>query len=403
VWKNDLVEGTHMTKDLTSGNPFKIILLFTLPLMLGNLFQQFYSLADTIIVGRFVGVNALAAVGATGSVNYLILGFVIGLCNGFAIPIAQLFGAHDDSDLRRHVANATWLCIAWGVVLTVVTVALTRPIMELMQTPADIIDGASTYIGWIFAGIPFVFLYNMVSAIMRALGDSKTPLYFLVLTSAVNIVLDLVLAVTMAIVLNELHQKKTAKVFQTVFMAPYFLSWVVVSFIAYSFLSVDNGFINRTFGLDVTWYSQKSAWPVILIVFQIWKTLGYSTVMYLGSIVGISNDYYEAALMDGATKWQQIKYITLPSLKSMMIVLTILAIGKIFYADFGLFYQLPRNSGPLFPVTNVIDTYVYRSLKENGNIGMAAAANLYQSLIGFVLVLSSNFVVRKIDKDSALF
>lgn len=146
-----------MTKDLTSGNPFKIILLFTLPLMLGNLFQQFYSLADTIIVGRFVGVNALAAVGATGSVNYLILGFVIGMCNGFAIPIAQLFGAHDDSDLRRHVANATWLCIAWGVGLTVVTVALTRPIMELMQTPADIIDGASTYIGWIFAGIPFVF------------------------------------------------------------------------------------------------------------------------------------------------------------------------------------------------------------------------------------------------------
>ena len=149
----------------------------------------------TIIVGRFVGVNALAAVGATGSVNYLILGFVIGMCNGFAIPIAQLFGAHDDSDLRRHVANATWLCIAWGVVLTVVTVALTRPIMELMQTPADIIDGASTYIGWIFAGIPFVFLYNMVSAIMRALGDSKTPLYFLVLTSAVNIVLDLVLII----------------------------------------------------------------------------------------------------------------------------------------------------------------------------------------------------------------
>ena len=181
-----------MTKDLTSGNPFKIILLFTLPLMLGNLFQQFYSLADTIIVGRFVGVNALAAVGATGSVNYLILGFVIGMCNGFAIPIAQLFGAHDDSDLRRHVANATWLCIAWGVVLTVVTVALTRPIMELMQTPADIIDGASTYIGWIFAGITFVFLYNMVSAIMRALGDSKRPLYFLLVASFLNIGLDLV-------------------------------------------------------------------------------------------------------------------------------------------------------------------------------------------------------------------
>ena len=184
-----------MTKDLTSGNPLKVILLFTLPLTLGNLFQQFYALADTIIVGRFCGVSALASVGATGSVNYLILGFVIGVCNGFAIPIAQLFGARDYKDLRRHVANAAWLCIAGSVVLTVATVALTRPMMELMQTPDDIIDGAVIYIGWIFAGIPFIFLYNMVAAIMRALGDSKTPLYFLVLTSALNIGLDILFIV----------------------------------------------------------------------------------------------------------------------------------------------------------------------------------------------------------------
>ena len=181
-----------MTKDLTSGSPLKVILMFTLPLVLGNLFQQFYALADTIIVGRFCGVSALASVGATGSVNYLILGFVIGVCNGFAIPIAQLFGARDYKDLRRHVANAAWLCIAGSVVLTVATVALTRPMMELMQTPDDILDGAVVYIGWIFAGIPFIFLYNMVAAIMRALGDSKTPLYFLILTSALNIGLDLV-------------------------------------------------------------------------------------------------------------------------------------------------------------------------------------------------------------------
>ena len=180
-----------MTKDLTSGSPLKVILLFSLPLVLGNLFQQFYALADTIIVGRFCGVSALASVGATGSVNYLILGFVIGVCNGFAIPIAQLFGARDYSDLRRHVANAAWLCIAASVVLTISTVALTRPMMQLMQTPDDIIDGAVIYIGWIFAGIPFIFLYNMVAAIMRALGDSKTPLYFLILTSALNIGLDL--------------------------------------------------------------------------------------------------------------------------------------------------------------------------------------------------------------------
>lgn len=163
--------------------------------MLGNLFQQFYALADTIIVGRFCGVSALASVGATGSVNYLILGFVIGVCNGFAIPIAQLFGARDYKDLRRHVANAAWLCMAASVVLTISTVALTRPMMQLMQTPDDIIDGAVIYIGWIFAGIPFIFLYNMVAAIMRALGDSKTPLYFLILTSALNIGLDLLFIV----------------------------------------------------------------------------------------------------------------------------------------------------------------------------------------------------------------
>lgn len=187
--------GKIMTKDLTSGSPLKVILLFSLPLVLGNLFQQFYALADTIIVGRFCGVSALASVGATGSVNYLILGFVIGVCNGFAIPIAQLFGARDYSDLRRHVANAAWLCIAGSVVLTISTVALTRPMMQLMQTPDDIIDGAVIYIGWIFAGIPFIFLYNMVAAIMRALGDSKTPLYFLILTSALNIGLDLLFIV----------------------------------------------------------------------------------------------------------------------------------------------------------------------------------------------------------------
>lgn len=184
-----------MTKDLTHGSPLKVILLFTLPLVLGNLFQQFYALADTIIVGRYCGVSALASVGSTSSINYLILGFVIGVCNGFAIPIAQLFGARDYHDLRRHVANAAWLCIAGSVILTVFTVAFTRPMLMLMQTPSDILDGAAIYIGWIFAGIPFIFLYNMVAGIMRALGDSKTPLFFLILTSALNIGLDLLFVI----------------------------------------------------------------------------------------------------------------------------------------------------------------------------------------------------------------
>src|SRR5699024_413808 len=134
-------------------------------------------------------------VGSTSSINYMILGFVIGVCNGFAIPIAQFFGAKDHGDMRRYVANSAWLCLAGAVVLTAATVLLTRPILQLMQTPADIIGDAVTYIGWIFAGIPFIFLYNMVAGIMRALGDSKTPLYFLILTSVLNVGLDLLFVV----------------------------------------------------------------------------------------------------------------------------------------------------------------------------------------------------------------
>ena len=225
--------------------------------------------------------------------------------------------------------------------------------------------------------------------------------------NALFILLDLVLAVAMAIGLSELLNKRRAKLYQTIFMAPYFLSWVVVSFMAFSLFSVDDGLFNHLlsyFGFaGVNWYAEPGKWPFILTFFQIWKTVGYSTVMYISTLTGISNDYYEAAIIDGATKWQQIRRITLPCLKPMMIVLTILAIGRIFYADFGLFFQLPRDSGPLYPVTQVIDTYVYRALKETGNVGMAAAAGLYQSVVGFVLVVGANLVVRRIEPDSALF
>ena len=228
-----------------------------------------------------------------------------------------------------------------------------------------------------------------------------------ILYNAFFIALDLVMAVAMAIGLSELLRKRRAKVYQTIFMAPYFLSWVVVSFMAFSLFSVDDGLFNHLlnyFGFSgVNWYAEPGKWPFILTFFQLWKTVGYSTVMYISTLTGISTDYYEAAIIDGATKWQQIRRITLPCLKPMMIVLTILAIGRIFYADFGLFFQLPRDSGPLYPVTQVIDTYVYRALKETGNVGMAAAASLYQSVVGFVLVVGANLVVRRIEPDSALF
>ena len=221
------------------------------------------------------------------------------------------------------------------------------------------------------------------------------------------IALNLIIPVTIAVILCEMRSRRTSKVCQTVYMVPYFLSWVVAAFMFYAFLKVDGGLLNRLIiasgGKRVQWYSEARYWPFILTIVHVWKGVGYSAVMYISSITSISNEYYEASLLDGATKWQQIRFITLPFLKSMMIVLTILAVGKIFYADFGMFYNVPRNSGMLYPVTNVIDTYVYNALKVTGDINRAAAANLYQSLIGFLLVLLSNLVVRRIDADSALF
>lgn len=180
-----------MVKDMTQGSPRRLILGFALPLLLGNLFQQFYSLVDTVIVGKFLGVSQLAAVGATGSINFLIIGFCMGICSGFAIPISQKFGAKDESGLRRYVANSAWLSGIFAVVLTVLTVAMCRQILTWMKTPADIIEDAYSYIVIIFAGIPVIILYNMTSAIIRSMGDSRTPVYFLTLSAALNIGLDL--------------------------------------------------------------------------------------------------------------------------------------------------------------------------------------------------------------------
>lgn len=180
-----------MVKEMTQGSPRKLIFSFAIPLLLGNLFQQFYSLVDTVIVGKFLGVNQLAAVGATGSINFLIIGFCMGICNGFGIPIAQKFGAKDESGLRRFVANSAWLGVIFSVVLTITTVVLCRQILVWMKTPADIIDSSYTYIVIIFAGIPVTILYNLTSAIIRSMGDSKTPVYFLTLSAVLNIALDL--------------------------------------------------------------------------------------------------------------------------------------------------------------------------------------------------------------------
>lgn len=228
-----------------------------------------------------------------------------------------------------------------------------------------------------------------------------------ILYNLVFITLGLIIPVAFAIALHEINNQWLKKFYQTGMMFPHFLSWIVVSYFVFSFLSADKGLINQflvsTGKEPINWYFSPSYWPPILIFINVWKGTGYNSVVYLASIVGIDKTYYEAAMIDGASKWQQIKNITLPLLTPLMIILTILAVGRIIYADFGLFYQVPKDSGALYSVTNVIDTYVFRGLMVMGDIGMSTAAGLYQSFVGFILVLGSNLIVKKINPDHALF
>lgn len=222
------------------------------------------------------------------------------------------------------------------------------------------------------------------------------------------IILDIAVPVLLAIALNEIRGKLLSKTYQSLMFLPFFLSWIIVSYLAFSLLSIDKGLINagilKALGISpVEWYSEPVYWPVILVFFHMWKYTGYNIVVYLAAISGIDAEYYEAASIDGATKWQQIRHITLPMLRSLMIILTLLAIGRIFNADFGLFYNVPRNSGAIMNTTMVIDTYVYSALMNTSNIGMAAAAGTYQAVVGCITVFTANLVVRKIDKEMALF
>ncbi len=238
--------------------------------------------------------------------------------------------------------------------------------------------------------------------------DALTITRNTLLYSLVFIVLGTVAAIVIAILLNEIAGTRAKKTYQTLILLPYLISMVVVSYIVYGFLNTQSGFLNKSvlepMGVKaISWYSEPKYWPFILVLVSIWKNMGYNCIIYYATLIGIDKGYYEAAVIDGASKWKQIKYITLPGLKPAIITLTLMAIGRIFYSDFGLFYQVPMNSGALIDVTNTIDTYVYRGLTQLNNIGMTAAAGFYQSVVGFLLVLATNFVVRKVSKENALF
>ena len=222
------------------------------------------------------------------------------------------------------------------------------------------------------------------------------------------ILLGNIIGVFVAIGLDSIHNKLLKKFSQVIILIPYLLSTVIISYIVFAFLSGKNGFMNMTilplFGIEpISWYNQAQYWPVILTIVYLWMTFGYSSILYYSTLIGIDKSYYEAATVDGAGVWAQIRHITLPSLKATIVTLILLSVGRICYSDFGLFYQVPMNSGLLYSTTQTIDTYVYRGLLELNDIGRSTAGGFLQSVLGFLCVIIANAVVSKVDKDSSLF
>ncbi len=246
----------------------------------------------------------------------------------------------------------------------------------------------------------FRFLFKTKDALIMT---RNTLLY-----NVAFIILGTIFAIFIAILLCELGEKLSARIFQSALILPYLLSWVIISYIVFAFLSSDNGYINKAIleasgKASVNWYGTPAYWVLILIVVYLWKAMGYQSIVYMSNIAGIDSSIKEAARIDGAGKLQEIKYIILPLLKPTVIIMVLMAVGRIFYSDFGLFFQVPMDSGALYPATQTVDTYVYRGLMKLNDIGMASAAGLYQSIVGFILVLASNLAVRKLDPDNALF
>ena len=246
----------------------------------------------------------------------------------------------------------------------------------------------------------FKFLFNSPDAWIIT---RNTLLY-----TVAFIIVNMVVGIAIAILICGVRSTKLKKLYQSAILLPFLMSMVILSYIVYALLSSENGLVNNSLlaalGIEgIQWYQEPKYWPFILIIANCWKGVGYGCLIYIASLIGIDPSFYEAARLDGASKWQEITKITLPSLTPTIITLLLLSIGRIFYSDFGLFYQVPMNSGVLFPTTNVIDTYVYRALIEQGNISMSSAAGVYQSLVGFVIVIASNWIVRRVDKERALF
>ncbi|NEW04762.1 sugar ABC transporter permease [Paenibacillus sp. SYP-B3998] len=246
----------------------------------------------------------------------------------------------------------------------------------------------------------FKFLFNSPDAYIIT---RNTILY-----NVAFIFLNLVLALLAALLINEIKDKVISRFYQSTFLLPHIISMVIVAYLVYSFLNMESGLINRLmekwFHKDpISWYSEAGYWPYILVIVNAWKNVGYLSIIYFAAIIGIDKEYYEAARIDGANKWRQMTRITLPLIAPIITTMTLLSVSSILRSDFGLFYQVPMNTGALISTTNTIDTFVYRAMGQLGDIGMSSAAGLYQSFVCLILILAANYAVRFINKQDALF
>ena len=251
-------------------------------------------------------------------------------------------------------------------------------------------------------GSPWAGLNNFKFLIMS--GDAFTILRNTIAYSLVFLIGTKLVEIFLAIFYDSLGTNKLNRFNQTVSILPHFLSWVVIAYFAQTLLDAERGVLNQLLGTEIQWYSEPKYWPVILISFQLWKAIGYGSIIYYSNIRGFDAELYEAARIDGATWWQQVKYITLPLLTSIIIIMIIMGIGGILHSDFGLFYNVPRNSGALYSTTQTLDTYIYNGITlAGGSLGMSSAASFFQSVVGFILVITTNAVIKKVSPENAMF
>lgn len=301
------------------------------------------------------------------------------------------FYIKDEIALYVMAAPVTIFLLIWcyapmaGLVMAFQTLDLTKGII------------ASPFVGM----KNFEFLFSTTDAYIIT---RNTVLYNLA-----YIIVNMISAVTLALLLSSLRSQRSTKALQTIYMMPYFLSWAVVQICVFAFLDRNNGLVNQLIAMATgeraltSWYHHLPLWPPLLVGINAWKNVGYQTVLYLAVISGISSDYYDAAMIDGAGKFKQAIYITIPHLRFIISISIIMAMGNIVRGDFGLHFTVTRDTGILYPVVDIIDTYIYRGLIKLNNVGMSTAAGLYQSTIGFIMVFITNWIVTKIDADSAMF